>query len=117
MSGTTPGGLPYPSGTDLVRDGDNAIKALAEKVEWKYGQLRQSYIGGMFATGPDGRVWCDAPNLSRVDGAVVNVVGDNNWYAKPIMYSGNMVLVAVWDGNHNPTGNIGVAINGWAYGI
>jgi hypothetical protein len=29
MSGTTPEGLPYPSGTDPVRDGDNAIAALA----------------------------------------------------------------------------------------
>lgn len=33
MSGTTPGGLPYPTGTDLVRDGDNAIKALAEAID------------------------------------------------------------------------------------
>lgn len=33
MSGTTPGGLPYPTGTDLVRDGDNAIKALAEALD------------------------------------------------------------------------------------
>lgn len=30
MSGTTAEGLPYPTGTDKVRDGDNAIKALAE---------------------------------------------------------------------------------------
>lgn len=34
MSGvTTPGGLPYPTGNDKVRDGDDAIKALAEAAD------------------------------------------------------------------------------------
>lgn len=34
MSGlTTPGKLPYPEGSDLVRDGDNAIRALAEAAQ------------------------------------------------------------------------------------
>ena len=32
---TTPGGLPYPVGTDKVVDGDNAIRALAEALEPK----------------------------------------------------------------------------------
>jgi hypothetical protein len=30
---TTTGGLPYPVGTDLVKDGDNAIKALADALD------------------------------------------------------------------------------------
>jgi hypothetical protein len=30
---TTPGGLPYPVGTDLVVNGDDAIKALAEALD------------------------------------------------------------------------------------
>lgn len=33
MAGVTPHGLPYPTGTDLVRDGDNAIQALAEALD------------------------------------------------------------------------------------
>jgi hypothetical protein len=33
MSGTTPHGLPFPTGTDKVRDGDNAIEALARAVD------------------------------------------------------------------------------------
>lgn len=33
MSGQSTHGLPYPTGTDLVRDGDNAIKALADAVD------------------------------------------------------------------------------------
>jgi hypothetical protein len=33
MAGTTTNGLPYPTGTDRVADGDNAIQALAEKVD------------------------------------------------------------------------------------
>jgi hypothetical protein len=35
MGGTTSNGLPYPTGTDLIMDGDNAIKALAESVDAK----------------------------------------------------------------------------------
>lgn len=31
--GTTPGGLPYPEGTDLVMDGDEAIEALAKAID------------------------------------------------------------------------------------
>jgi hypothetical protein len=34
MGGTTPKyGLPYPTGTDRVADGDNAMQALAEKID------------------------------------------------------------------------------------
>lgn len=33
----TPGGLPYPLGTDKVVDGDNAIRALAEATEARIG--------------------------------------------------------------------------------
>lgn len=33
MPGTTPGGLPYPVGTDHPRDGDNAIQALATALD------------------------------------------------------------------------------------
>lgn len=40
---TTPGGLPYPVGTDLVVDGDNAIRALAEAVEAKYGSGARTF--------------------------------------------------------------------------
>lgn len=33
MAGVTPIGLPFPTGSDLVRDGDNAMQALAEAVD------------------------------------------------------------------------------------
>lgn len=33
MSGTTPHGLPFPTGTDKVRDGDNAMEALARATD------------------------------------------------------------------------------------
>jgi hypothetical protein len=116
MSGTTSGGLPYPTGSDLVRDGDNAIQALAEKVQSKYGSFSQSYIGGAVTTGPDGKVWINAPNLNVVLGATVSLIGDANWYAHPIEYAGNLVKVGCYDGNAAPLGNVGVTLNGWAYG-
>lgn len=36
---TTSGGLPYPTGTDKVVDGDNAIQALAEAVEARFARV------------------------------------------------------------------------------
>jgi hypothetical protein len=35
MGGTTAGGLPYATGTDKARDGDNAIQALAVAIDAK----------------------------------------------------------------------------------
>lgn len=44
MAGTTPGGLPYPTGSDLVVQGDNAIRALAEGTDGKFANpLFQSF--------------------------------------------------------------------------
>lgn len=54
MPGTTPiYGLPYPEGTDPVREGDNTIKALAERMEallsgprdWSYAQAADTTSG------------------------------------------------------------------------
>ena len=41
----TPGGLPYPVGTDFVVDGDNAIRALAEALDRRvaYGGSMRAY--------------------------------------------------------------------------
>jgi hypothetical protein len=57
MAGTTPNGLPYPTGTDLIRDGDNAIQALAEAIDTRGGGqriLREAFVanadsGGVFS--------------------------------------------------------------------
>lgn len=38
--GQTAGGLPWPEGTDLVRDGDNSIRALADALEARGHGLR-----------------------------------------------------------------------------
>jgi hypothetical protein len=37
MPSTTAGGLPYPLGTEPVRDGDNAIKNLADAIQLRGG--------------------------------------------------------------------------------
>jgi hypothetical protein len=44
MSGTTPHGLPFATGTDKVRDGDNAIEALARAVD-SYGPIALDLVG------------------------------------------------------------------------
>jgi hypothetical protein len=54
----TPGGLPYPTGTDKVVDGDNAIKALAEAIDARV-------TGGLLVavTGADGMIYVPAHGL------------------------------------------------------
>jgi len=55
--GQTTHGLPWPAGTDLVRDGDNAIKALADAVDLfvpiplDLVGARRSKVGMMVAPG------------------------------------------------------------------
>lgn len=64
MPSATPAlALPYPLGTDRVSDGDDAIKALAERTEailapaWSTSGI--SFVGGTFAT-------LAAPDHSRI---------------------------------------------------
>jgi hypothetical protein len=52
MTGTTAKGYPYPTGTDRVMDGDNAIQALAEKVESAAGTM----ASGVFTVSAVGNV-------------------------------------------------------------
>jgi hypothetical protein len=73
--GQTTSGLPYPVGTDLVRDGDNAIRALAEAVEPHF-QAWCSVTVAAGNTGPPGtgQAWTIS-GTSRVDptGAIVGL--------------------------------------------
>lgn len=60
MSGTV-NGLPYPTGTDKLRDGDNAIQALAQAVG---PRLSAGWSGEMnVSTDSDANVWCTFPNM------------------------------------------------------
>jgi hypothetical protein len=97
---TTAGGLPYPVGTDKVRDGDNAIKALAEALDARsvtpgstYGKFR--FVNGMYATGTDGRVWIAIPGLTTAAGAVASILGTERWIARPFQTSGGSILFEV----------------------
>lgn len=97
--GATPSGLPWPEGTDLVRDGDNAIRALAEAVEarmWSSGTYPKfRFLSGMYATGADGRVWIPIPGLTTVSGANAQIIGAEKWIARPYQGSGASMLFEV----------------------
>jgi hypothetical protein len=72
----TANGFPYPVGTDLVRDGDNAIKALAEAVDARFKCVRiNGAVDGLGTitttfTSPTGA----APRAVQVQ-----VIGDDSW--------------------------------------
>jgi hypothetical protein len=79
MSGATAKGYPYPTGGDAVTDGDDAIKALAEKVDTQLGTIARgavtfpglsTSIQTMAVTFPAGR-FTAAPNV------VVSVQGSD----------------------------------------
>jgi hypothetical protein len=82
MAGTTPRyALPYPTGTDRVADGDNAIEALARGVEDKIrmwnGYAFSGPVSSMAVTFPVGR-FTVAPwmQVTAETGANVAVIGN-----------------------------------------
>jgi hypothetical protein len=105
--GATPSGLPWPAGTELVRDGDNAIKALAEATEarmWATGtHPKFRFMSGMYSTGADGRVWINVPGLTTPAGAVGSIVGDQKWLCRPHSYGGGGAIL--WE-VHNLAGAV-----------
>ena len=108
--GATPSGLPWPEGTDLVRDGDNAMKALAEAVEarmWATGVqgLKFRHFGGFYATGADGRVWIVIPGITGAQGAVAQILGDQRWIARLFQVAGTSILFEVTNGAGSATIN------------
>jgi hypothetical protein len=56
MPGSTAGGLPYPLGTEPVRDGDNAIKALADALQVRGGAQRVQRGSVLVTLDPNGQV-------------------------------------------------------------
>jgi hypothetical protein len=100
---TTPGGLPYPVGTDLVRDGDNAIQALAVGTEDKYGPgaalvtQKLRFAGGAQMTGADGRIWVTMPGVTSLWSGTAGIKTTNKWGARVVQTSGSGALVEVYD--------------------
>jgi hypothetical protein len=101
---TTTGGLPYPVGTDLVRDGDNAIQALAVGAEDKYGPgpgslvtQKVRFAGGAQMTGADGRIWVTMPGVTTLWSGMAGVKTTNKWGARVVQTSGSGALVEVYD--------------------
>jgi hypothetical protein len=66
MSGTTATGLPYPTGTDLVVDGDDAIRALAEKVTLQLPGAIQSRSVVVTMGGTQSRINYPVPYVTAV---------------------------------------------------
>lgn len=67
MGDTTTKGFPYPTGTDKVTDGDNAIQYLAEKIDTTLGEKT------IFPTGTNGTL--NADGSVTVDGREIYVYG------------------------------------------
>ena len=117
---TTDSGLPYPIGTDKVRDGDNAIEALARAVEariWATNtSVKSRHFSGMWATGSDGRVWIPVPGLATAQGGVASIIGAQRWIARPYQGSGGSLLWEVHDMSGNIIPNIAMTFNIVAWG-
>jgi hypothetical protein len=107
--GTTPNGLPWPEGTAPVRDGDNAIKALAEKIDPRL-PLGMTGVYGNYTVGAQG--FCTVTFPRRVATATVTYVGSFAVVFTINAIAGNDVQVAVRqiaDGSLVPNTTVTVA--------
>lgn len=75
MPGLTAGGLPYPLGTEAVRDGDNAIKALADALEIRGSGLLIQHALGNVTTQPTGLARVDFAKAFKVPPTVLVTPG------------------------------------------
>lgn len=105
-SSTTILGLPYPLGTDPVRDGDNDIKALAEGVDLDMGLVKR-LPSGVTGTG----ISADARGnitLTAVSGAVfINGIFTSTWQNYRILMTGvnstnNLINLRMATGGASP---------------
>lgn len=113
---TTPGGLPYPAGTDQLKDGDNAIQALALAVEGKYGTRKLGLFASVVTTGSDGRYWASIPALTNIQAAICACPGTAQYEARAYQYSTGSVLVEVYrasDASIVANASVAVVIFAW----
>lgn len=97
---TTGSGLPKPVGTDKLRDGDNAIAALADAIDvqnWQSTAPKRRHWAGWYSTGTDGRVWIPVAGITNPGGAVGSIIGTAKWLCRPYQFSTGSVLWEVHD--------------------
>lgn len=104
MSGATAGGLPYPTGTDKVRDGDNAIQALADALQLRGHGLRilagvlnsDALSGGYtwyrFGSGSDVGAVLAASVTCHVTGGNGLTFSIDRFLTAPVMVGGKLFL-------------------------
>lgn len=78
MGGTTAGGLPYPSGTDPLRDGDDAIKALADALQARGAATKVIRGSATVTFDSAGRGSIPITGLVTLNGAIVQFVWEGN---------------------------------------
>ena len=113
-SSTTPGKYPYPLGTEPVKDGDNAIAALAARnAVMTPSSVRPVALNG--TTNAAGLVWC--PTAFTALGAVVNLwsVGTaNDWRCWVDGIEAAAVVIKVVQANGTPVvGGVAIYVLYW----
>jgi hypothetical protein len=95
-SGSTPGGLPYPTTGDRLGQTDAYIGQLADAVAARLASPGVALLLTTVTTDGNGDAWLTFPTLSRCDGTVAQTVtGGGNYAIWPhiIGYQGNAALV------------------------
>lgn len=92
MTSFTPGGLPFPDGTDYIVDGDNAIRALAEAIDGPiYANFKLAPIAGSLKPTVGGAVAFDGPRTGS-DTSVLSADKTGITLAKTGVYRVDMHL-------------------------
>lgn len=118
--GSTSTGLPWPAGTDPVRDGDNAIKALADQLTVQMPVRLVKFWAQALTTNASGDISLSTPGL-QPNGAVAITWNSNPQTAGAYMarVSGapaNTLWFRCFNAAGAPIANASVAFNVLAWG-
>ena len=101
---TTGDGLPYPVGTDLVRDGDNAINALASALDRRsYGQRMEHRSVAVTPNGAGGWGFSFARPFAGTPDVILGSTSSRDTSFMPVC--------AIMAGGVNTTGVTGRAVD------
>jgi hypothetical protein len=107
MPSTTAHGYPYPVGTDRVTDGDNAIQALAERIDTTLGAIASGVANVTFPGAVPGStitvVTLPAGRFTAPPG--VHATKNSGQAARAVPYASGSTNTTISLGAYDPGGN------------
>lgn len=127
-SGSTPGGLPYPTTGDRLADTDAYIAELADAVAVKLANPGVVLFKRQMATDGNGESWQSFSTLARVDGAIAQMltgVGQHTVYAcvarldgaQSVQFRFRTAPISTYSAAMAPWANGSITVCGYVWGV